>query len=183
MPIIKFTTALAERMGGQSGIISTTSSAQAPAFARPTPADSTVVSRIRIMSGPIPLQSEIDVAYPTWDRFTGSPTEILIDLQTRDSSYFGVSGDIIIWDLLSAVADTGGTASWWIWSGNMDYDPLDRGAAPGAPNNKWLPCIVGNITEPGDGGSMTLASLIIVAGQTYDIGPATFVMPRTYTYV
>ncbi len=182
MPTIKFSTKLATTMGDTQGIIDQGAGTLDPGFARFSATDNALVSRIRIMSGPIPTQAEIDDAYPTWDRFTGSPTEILIDRQTVNNLYFDSINGVVTWALASTTADASGVASWWIWSGNQNYDPTDRGNAPGAPDGKRLPCIVGDITLVGGTGSMTLADLNIIAGQLYDIGPANFVMPRSYTY-
>jgi hypothetical protein len=186
MPTIKLSTLLATKLGSTSGILASTATATSPSFSRFNAADDIEVARIRIMSGSVPSQSEIDDAYPTWDRFTGSPSEILIDSQLRASSYFASTNGIITWDLVAVEAIKSGLASWWIWSGNQDYIPKDstvRGAAPGAPDDKRLPCIIGDITGLTGGGSMTLVDLNIIAGQTYEIGPAEFEMPRTLTYV
>ena len=183
MPTIKIPTVLATKISDTNGILSTSSGTTKPSFGIADTNDNANVSRIRIMSGPIPTQNQIDDAYPSWDRFTGSPTEILIDSQTRAVAYFDAINGVITWDLISIVAATSGLASWWIWSGNQLYDPIDRGDAPGAPDGKRLPCIIGDITGLTGGGSMTLVDLNINAGQTYEIGPAQLVMPRTFTYV
>ena len=186
MPTIKISTVLATKLGDTNGIIGNNPTPLKPGFGTSSGIDSTIVSRIRIMSGLIPSQNEIEDAYPTWDRFTGSPTEILIDSQTRANTYFDSVNGIITWDLVQIVAAASGLAKWWIWSGYQNYVPGDssvRGDAPGAPDNKRLPCIIGDITGLVGGGSMTLVDLNINAGQTYEIGPAQFVMPRSFTYV
>jgi hypothetical protein len=177
MPDIKFTTKIAESIAGGPGICATSTSSSLPSFANSTNA------KIRIMSGPIPTQNEIDVAYPTWDRFTGSPSEILIEFQITGGYASGNSSGEVIWDLVVASASRDGTASWWCWTGNTGYNPQDRGDAPDAPSSTWLPIIVGDVTVVGGSGSMTLVDLNIVASQNYDIGPMSMVVPRSYTYV
>lgn len=186
MATIKISTDLATNLGGTNGIIRVSVVSTSPGFGSNQGTASEIVSRIRIMSGPVPSQQEIEDAYPLWDRFTGSPTEILIDSQNVVNNYFDSVNGTITWDLKAAVADVSGLASWWIWSGNTNYVPGDnvvRGDAPGAPDSKRLPCIIGDITGLTGGGSMTLVELNIIAGQTYEIGPASLVMPRSFTYV
>jgi len=179
MATIKFSTRIAENIAGTTGI--TSSSAGTPALA----AYSTYNGYLRILSGPIPTQNELENAYPTWDRFTGSPSEVLIE-RAHTAAQFGsvTSGGVtyVTWDLELVTAVRSGVASWWCWSGYEHYDPVDRGAAPGAPDNYYVAALIGDITAIAGGGSMTLVDLNIVAGQTYELGPARFVLPREYTY-
>jgi len=143
----------------------------------------TSTGMIRIMSGPIPTQNELENAYPTWERFTGSPSEILIEAPNLISYFDGLLG-VVTWNLRTIAAARSGVASWWIWSGNSTtFNPTYLGNAPGAPNGLYLPAICGDISLVGETGSMTLADLNIVGGATYEIGPANFPVPREFTWV
>ena len=177
MPTIKISTGIAQAIADSSGITGTATGSTGPVGMA-----NTSTGYIRIMSGPIPTQNELELAYPTWDRFTGSPSEILIEAPNL-SSYFDGNDGIVTWDLRTINATKSGVASWWIWSGYTSYNPPDRGTNPDSGGVIYLPCIVGDITLVGGGGSMTLADLNIVAGAEYEIGPASFPVPRTYSYV
>ena len=176
MPTIKIPITLATVIASTSGLRTATTSVGGMGSTNATSG-----ARIRIMSGPIPTQQELEIAYPTWGRFTGSPSEILIQHDV-ESGTLSQTNDILEWGLKTENAINSGVASWWIWTGHQQFDPADRDAAPGAPNNYYLAAICGDISVVGGSGSMTLADTNIVAGQPYEIGPAQFPIPLTYTY-
>lgn len=130
MPTFRISTKLAENIIGKtvgsSGILNTNSLGANPSFATTASAGAS----INFMSGPIPTQSELDDAYPTWDRFTGSPTEILLESSiTASSGAFSSDDEFVNVHLRSVVASATGTATWFIWNGNNNYNPGDRGDA------------------------------------------------------
>ncbi len=136
------------------------------------------------MKGAIPTESELDDAYPTWNRFSGSPSDILVSGVTGKTSYFDGETGEVTWQVQEGTATGTGTATWFIWHGQTNYDPQDRGAAPGAPDDTRLACIVGTITDFSGSplGDMILADTNIVAGQRYDFGPATFTIAREWSW-
>jgi hypothetical protein len=175
MPTFKISTRIAQSLADINGI---TSGGNA-GFG------STNTAYIRIMSGPIPTQEELELAYPEWDRFTGSPSEILIENKIQGGFLDGDDTEgRVKWGVQIVTAVRSGIASWWIWSGATNYNPADRGNSEGG-TFAWLGTIVGDITQTDANplGSMTLVDTNIIAGVDYDIGPATFPIPRTYTYV
>lgn len=185
MPTIKFTTAIARRIAGKSNssepaILSTLTASPAMASTNVT-----YPGKLRIMSGPVPSQNDIDTnGYRDWDRFVGSPSEVLIERNITSSQFdtLLVGTDMYItWTLQTATAQKSGVASWWCWSGYGNWQAADRGNNPGGGTD-WMGILIGDITAIGGGGSMTLVDLNIVNGLTYELGPAQFLLPREYTY-
>jgi len=182
MAEIKFTTQIANKICDNHGITSGTATTGQPAMAY-TAGGTT--GYLRIMSGTVPSQNDIDMyGYPEWDRLIGSPSEVLIERAhtTAQFSNFITGTDAYVeWTLQTAIAANSGVASWWLWTGYQSYNPADRGNNPGG-SAFWLGMLMGDITLVGGSGSMTLADLNIVAGQTYELGPAQFKMPRSFSY-
>ena len=184
MPSIKYSTGIARNIAGRPtsstdpGILTTSTST--PAMANTTDA------YLRVMSGTVPSQNDIDLnGYAGWDRLTGSPSEILIERKYTSNQFSNsnINNEIYItWSLQTVVAQNSGAASWWLWSGYQAWNPADRGTNPDG-GNSWMGMLMGDITAVGGGGSMTLADVNIVAGQTYELGPAQFLLPRSFTYV
>ncbi len=178
MSIIRITTDLQIIMADSLGITRNNSSSLYPSMA------SVADSGIKIMKGAIPTESELEDAYATWNRFSGSPSDILVPAASKQATYFDGSTGTVTWNLMEGTATGTGTATWFIWHGQSAYDPQDRGAAPGAPDTTRLGCVVGTITDFSGSplGDMILADTNIVAGQRYDFGPATFTIAREWSW-
>lgn len=78
--------------------------------------------------------------------------------------------------ITSSTAEASGTASWWLLT-----------IGPTSFNNEQIRLdqqmyLAGDISVAGGGGSLTLPSLNIIAGLTYEIGPIIIHIPRRYEW-
>jgi len=181
MPTIKLSSVAVSAVVGTSsgGILRNNTYLSYPAFGV------VGVAKLRIMKGTIPSQSALDTLHPTESRIVGSPNDVLIEWVVIGGGQTPIeSNSKIYWPHQVIPAIQSGVATWWIWSGNTLYDPVIPGPAPGNPDGKYLPAIVGTISARTGSplGDLTLDDVNIVAGQKYDVGPFEISLPNEYTW-
>ncbi len=162
MPVFKISSNVAGVIAGTGGLIASSSSKSSLRNGG---------SLTRVMKGTIPTQSEINTI--DWSTGQFRQTDMLFEFTTSSTFLVGTAGtDQLKWNFLQVLAANSGIASWFMMHGK-----------PQTSTSLNTAVVVGSITLPGNGGDMTLTDLNVVSGNLYDVGPATFTIPRNYTYV
>lgn len=124
-------------------------------------------SRIFLMKGSMPLQSEFDVTGISF-RSSDRLVEFLVESGSGDT-IADYANDRILSTYTEAQASASGTATWFMW----DAIPT---------SDTEVAKIAGTVSVTGGGGDLQMSTVNIISGQIYACGPVALNFPTTWTY-